>query len=126
MRIARIDHFVLTVASIEATCDFYARALGMGVVETAGNRAALAFGRQKIDLHRAGHELEPHARTPTPGSADSRLISEGPLDEVVAHLRGEGVEIEEGPVERAGATGPIRSVYLRDPDLNLVEVCECV
>ena len=126
MRIDRIDHLVLTVASIEATCAFYVRVLGMEVVTSAGGRTALAFGRQKINLHEAGREFEPKAQAPTPGGADFCLIAEGPLDEVVGHLREQGAEIEEGPVERAGATGPIRSVYIRDPDGNLVEVAECL
>lgn len=126
MRIARIDHLVLTVASIEATCAFYARVLGMEVVVFGAGRHALAFGGQKINLHEAGRELEPRAHAPTPGSADLCLIAEGPLDAVVAHLREHRVEVEEGPVDRAGATGPIRSVYLRDPDRNLVEVAECL
>ncbi len=120
--ISRIDHFVLTVASIEATCAFYSRVLGMIVVTFAGGRKALAFGDQKINLHEVGHEFEPKARRPTSGSGDFCLITESPLDTVVAHLTAQGVAIEEGPVDRTGAVGPIRSVYFRDPDGNLVEV----
>ena len=122
MRIDRLDHLVLTVADIDATVDFYTRVLGMEAVTFGAGRAALAFGRSKINLHRAGHEFEPKAHRPTPGSADLCLIAEGPLEQVIEDLAAHGVPIEEGPVERTGATGPIRSVYFRDPDLNLIEV----
>jgi catechol 2,3-dioxygenase-like lactoylglutathione lyase family enzyme len=126
MRIKAIDHFVLTVASVEANCEFYARVLGMDVVEFSGGRKALAFGNQKINLHEAGREFEPKANSPAPGSGDFCLIAESSLAEVMAHLEREGVVIEEGPVDRTGATGPIRSVYFRDPDGNLVEVANCI
>lgn len=122
IRIDRIDHVVLTVRSIAATCDFYRRALGMEPVVFAGGRTALAFGRQKFNLHEAGHEFEPKAARPQPGAADFCLIAQTPLAEVVEHLRGAGVDLIEGPVERTGATGRILSVYFRDPDGNLVEV----
>ena len=122
MRIDRLDHLVLTVADIDATVDFYTRVLGMEAVTFGAGRTALAFGRSKINLHRAGHEFEPKAHRPTPGSADLCLIAEGPLERVIEDLAEHGVPIEEGPVERTGATGPIRSVYFRDPDLNLIEV----
>ena len=122
MRIDRLDHLVLTVADIDATVDFYTRVLGMGAVTFGAGRTALAFGRSKINLHRAGHEFEPKARRPTPGSADLCLIADGPLDQVIEDLAAHDVPIEEGPVERTGATGPIRSVYFRDPDQNLIEV----
>ena len=121
-RIDRIDHLVLTVASIERTCGFYGEALGMQVVDFAGGRRALSFGRQKINLHQAGAEFEPKARTPMPGAADFCLVTDTPLDEMVAHLHALGIVIEEGPVMRTGATGPIRSIYFRDPDGNLIEV----
>lgn len=124
MKIKTIDHFVLTVASIETTCDFYSRVLGMDVVEFAGGRKALSFGYQKINLHQAGHEFEPKAFRPQPGSADFCLIADVPIESVVAALAGQNVEIEEGIVDRTGATGPIRSIYLRDPDQNLVEISE--
>lgn len=126
MRIARIDHFVLTVASIEATCDFYRDVLGMEVVTFAGGRRALSFGAQKINLHEVGREFEPKAARPTAGSGDFCLIANTPLEEVIAHLQAHGIAIEEGPVSRTGATGPIRSVYFRDPDDNLVEVANTV
>jgi len=122
VRIDRLDHLVLTVADIDATVDFYTRVLAMDAVTFGAGRTALAFGRSKINLHRAGHEFEPKAHRPTPGSADLCLIAEGPLDQVIGDLAAHGVPIEAGPVERTGATGPIRSVYFRDPDQNLIEV----
>ncbi len=122
MRVDHLDHLVLTVKSILATCEFYARALGMEVVTFGGNRQALAFGAQKINLHEAGKEWEPKAHRPTPGSADLCFITRTPLADVVEHLLQVGVEIVEGPVQRTGAAGPIMSVYFRDPDLNLIEV----
>lgn len=123
--IDRIDHVVLTVKDIDATCAFYTRALGMKVEtfgETAAKRTALVFGRQKFNLHQAGHEFEPKAKTPTPGSADLCLITLTPLGDVIKHLGECGVKIEEGPVMRTGAAGQIRSVYIRDPDQNLIEI----
>lgn len=122
MRIERIDHFVLTVRDIEATCAFYARVLGMAVVTFGGGRTALSFGEQKINLHEAGNEFEPKALRPTPGSGDFCLITQVPLAEVMEHLRACGVAIVEGPVRKTGALGPMESVYLRDPDGNLVEI----
>ncbi len=122
VRIDRLDHLVLTVADIDATVEFYTRVLGMQAVTFGAGRTALAFGRSKINLHRAGHEFEPKAHRPTPGSADLCLIAADPLDQVIEELTVRGVPIEEGPVERTGATGPIRSVYFRDPDRNLIEV----
>ncbi len=122
MRVDRIDHFVLTVRSVETTCDFYSRVLGMEVEEFEGGRRALEFGRQKINLHQAGKEFEPKAEQPTPGSGDFCLITDVPLERVAEHIRSCGVEIIEGPVSRTGATGGISSIYLRDPDGNLVEV----
>lgn len=122
MRIDRIDHLVLTVRDIAATCDFYSRVLGMQVVTFGEGRTALAFGRHKFNLHEAGREFEPKADRPTPGSADLCLIAEGRLDAVIAELAACGVAILEGPVKRTGALGPITSVYFRDPDQNLIEV----
>ena len=122
MRIDRLDHLVLTVRDVDATCSFYVRVLGMQIVTFGEARKALAFGRQKINLHQAGREFEPKAALPTPGSADLCLITDVPLDEVIAHLAACGVAVVEGPVMRTGATGPIRSVYFRDPDGNLIEV----
>jgi len=122
MKIDRIDHFVLTVADLDATVDFYCRGLGMEVVTFGGGRKALAFGRQKINLHIKGREIDPKALRPTAGSGDFCLITEQPLARWIAHLEREGFAIEEQPCPRTGATGPITSIYLRDPDGNLVEI----
>jgi catechol 2,3-dioxygenase-like lactoylglutathione lyase family enzyme len=124
MRIDRIDHFVLTVKSIEATCDFYSKVLGMELVTFGDGRKALTFGAQKINLHQAGAEILPKAARPTPGSSDVCLISATPLDQVIDHLQSIGIHLEEGPVPRTGATGRLRSIYLRDPDRNLIEISE--
>lgn len=110
------------VNDIEATCSFYKRVLGMEVVVFGGGRKALSFGAQKINLHQKGKEYEPKALKPTPGSGDLCFITSVPMSEVIAHLTSCGIEIIEGPVRRTGATGPIISVYFRDPDLNLIEV----
>jgi len=118
----RLDHLVLTVADVEKSCAFYSRVLGMNAVVFGGGRKALAFGRRKINLHAYGNEFEPKADRPTPGSADLCFITDVPLTEVVVHWNAEGVAIVEGPVERTGATGPILSIYFRDPDRNLIEV----
>lgn len=120
--IDRIDHVVLTVRDIDATCDFYREVLGMEVVTFGEGRRALRFGDQKFNLHQAGREFEPRAHRPTPGSADFCLITPTPMSEVIVRLAACGVEVFEGPVARTGARGPITSVYFRDPDLNLVEV----
>ena len=122
MQIDRIDHLVLTVQNIEATCDFYVRVLGMQLVTFGNGRKALQFGEQKINLHEAGKEFEPKAMKPTPGSGDICFITSVPLKEVIEHIRSQEIEIVEGPVRRTGAIGPIESVYVRDPDGNLVEV----
>ena len=122
LTIDRLDHLVLTVADIDATIAFYTRVLGMTAVTFAGGRRALAFGAHEINLHRAGQEFAPCARRPTPGSADVCLITSVPLAEAMAHVRACEVTIEEGPVQRTGATGPIESFYFRDPDGNLIEV----
>ena len=122
MRVDRLDHLVLTVASIEATVEFYTRVLGMGVVTFGAGRTALTFGTSKINLHEAGKEFEPKARRPTPGSADVCLIVADGIADVMAELAAAGVDTEEGPVPRTGATGPITSCYLRDPDGNLIEL----
>jgi catechol 2,3-dioxygenase-like lactoylglutathione lyase family enzyme len=124
--IDRIDHIVVTAWDVDRTIDFYQRVLGMEPVTFAGGRRALAFGRQKINLHQAGAEFEPKAEKPTPGSGDFCLITEVPLEGVVEHLRSRGVEIIDGPVARTGATSRLESVYFRDPDGNLVEVSNLV
>jgi len=122
LSIDHVDHFVLTVADVEATVAFYSRVLGMTDVAFGAGRRALAFGTQKINLHAAGREHAPRALRPTPGSADFCLITRTPIADAMAHVRGCGVAIEEGPVTRTGATGTITSFYFRDPDANLVEV----
>ncbi|MGZ9033258.1 MAG: VOC family protein [Rhodospirillales bacterium] len=125
--IDRLDHLVLTVTDIGRTLDFYVRGLGMVEEVFGAGRRALRFGRQKINLHPANEEaILPRAARPGPGTADICLIAALPLAEVEKHLREEGFAIEGGPVSRTGATGPIRSIYLRDPDGNLVEVSEYV
>jgi catechol 2,3-dioxygenase-like lactoylglutathione lyase family enzyme len=122
MRVLGMDHLVLTVSSIERTTAFYRDVLGMRAELFQNGRWALHFGEQKFNLHQAGHEFEPKAAAPVPGSVDICLVVATPIDEVVAELRDRGVPIIEGPVERTGARGRIRSVYLRDPDDNLVEL----
>jgi catechol 2,3-dioxygenase-like lactoylglutathione lyase family enzyme len=122
MPILSLDHLVLTVRSIEATCAFYTRVLGLEAVTFGAGRKALAFGAQKINLHEQGKEFEPKAAQPTPGSADLCFLTDAPLSEVVERLNALGVPILEGPVARTGAVGPLRSVYFRDPDANLIEV----
>jgi len=120
--ITRIDHFVLTVASLDAACAFYQRVLGFERKDTPGKPTAVLFGGQKINVHEVGHTFEPKARAPTPGAGDFCLITEGPLATVQAHVEACGVTIETGPVAREGARGAMTSIYFRDPDGNLVEV----
>jgi len=124
----RFDHLVLTVRDIEATTRFYERALGFEREFFRGPegqpRHALRFGSQKINLQDAATETPTKARAPTLGAGDFCLIAARPLEEVLAHLRAEGIAIEAGPVPRTGALGSMRSVYFRDPDGNLVEVAE--
>lgn len=117
-----LDHLVLTVRDVGATCAFYADVLGMDVVEFGDGRTALHFGDSKINLHQLGAEFSPRAEAPAPGTGDFCLVTDTPLEHVVAHLETRGVEIELGPVEREGACGPMMSLYFRDPDGNLVEV----
>jgi len=116
----RLDHLVLTVADVARTITFY-EAIGMEAF-TFDGRWALRFGQSKINLHQRGHELEPHAGSVTPGSSDMCFVVAGPMDDVVADLRRAGLTIELGPLQRTGALGPMESVYLRDPDGNLVEL----
>jgi catechol 2,3-dioxygenase-like lactoylglutathione lyase family enzyme len=117
-----IDHFVLTVRSVEETCRFYERVLGLECVCEPGKPTALKFGDQKINVHEIGHAFEPKAAQPTPGAGDFCLITVFPIDEVQRRLKNCGVRIECGPVERTGAQGAMTSIYFRDPDGNLVEV----
>ena len=120
--IDRLDHLVLTVRDVEASIRFYARVLGMRREDFGKGRVALHFGRQKINLHPHPSPIDPKAEFPTPGSADLCFITETPLPAVIDHLNEQGVAIELGPVARTGAEGPIRSIYFRDPDGNLIEV----
>jgi catechol 2,3-dioxygenase-like lactoylglutathione lyase family enzyme len=122
LKVLGLDHLVLTVEDLETTVEFYTRVMGMSVRAFERGRLALRFGSQKINLHEAGQEFEPHARRPIPGSADLCFVTEGGLDEWVDHLAASGVELVEGPVPRLGALGPMSSVYFRDPDGNLIEV----
>jgi len=122
MKVSRLDHLVLTVKDINSTIDFYRNVLGMEKVEFAEGRVALAFGNQKINLHESGEEFEPKAGYVQPGSADLCFIVETPIIDLVVHLQEHKVSIVEGPVERTGAMGKINSVYIRDPDANLIEV----
>lgn len=122
MDIASIDHVVLTVRDIRASVAFYTRVLGMQEVMFGGDRRALAFGHSKLNLHQAGRELEPKAARATPGAVDLCLLAHTPIAEIIRHLARHGVTVEEGPVERTGAQGPILSVYVRDPDGNLIEL----
>lgn len=120
--IERLDHLVLTVRDIDATCAWYERVLRMRVETFGAGRVALRWGSQKINLHRAGREFEPKADHPLPGSADLCFVTALPLPDVIEHLRSCNVALIEGPVERIGALGRMRSIYLRDPDGNLIEL----
>ncbi|MDX8124387.1 VOC family protein [Janthinobacterium sp. GMG2] len=122
--IDHLDHLVLTTRDKAACIDFYTRVLGMRLETFGAGRQAFKFGAQKINLHEAGKEFLPKADLPTPGALDLCFIAAVPLDVFIAHLAALGIAIEEGPVARTGANWPIRSVYLRDPDRNLIEVSE--
>lgn len=122
--IDHLDHLVLTTRDKEACVRFYTDVLGMQLEQFVAGRLAFRFGAQKINLHEAGKEFLPKAHAPTPGSLDLCFIAAIPLDDVIARLRQFGVPIEEGPVRRTGAEGPILSVYVRDPDQNLIEISE--
>ena len=129
--ISHLDHLVLTTVDEHACIDFYTRVLGMTLESFVGGtppltRRAFKFGNQKINLHVRGKEFEPKAHLPVPGAVDLCFISSIPLDQVVDQLKAQHWPIEQGPVIRTGATQKIRSVYVRDPDLNLIEVSELV
>lgn len=125
--IDHLDHLVLTTADEQACIRFYVDALGMRLETFVGGtppveRRAFVFGQQKINLHVKGREFEPKAHLPVPGALDLCFITDRPLDQVIARLNEHGIPILEGPVRRTGAIGPIESVYVRDPDLNLIEI----
>ena len=124
--IDHLDHVVLTTTDEAACVHFYVELLGMRLETFGAGRKAFCFGNQKINLHIKGREFEPKAHTPVPGALDLCFIADRPLDDVIVTLLQKGATIIEGPVSRTGATGPIRSVYLRDPDLNLIEISEQV
>jgi catechol 2,3-dioxygenase-like lactoylglutathione lyase family enzyme len=126
MPVTRLDHLVLTVHDLERTIAWYRDVAGMHPVTFGDDRRALAFGDQKINLHEAGHEFEPKAATPLPGSADLCFIVDERPDDLGRRLQRRGVPIELGPVQRAGAIGTLASFYLRDPDGNLVELSSYV
>ena len=127
--INHLDHLVLTTCDEAACIDFYTRVLGMQLESFVGGtppvqRQAFKFGHQKINLHVRGREFEPKAHLPVPGALDLCFIASVPLDEVMARVTQADWPIVEGPVMRTGATQKIRSIYLRDPDLNLIEISE--
>ncbi len=124
--IDHLDHLVLTTADEAACMHFYCTVLGMELQTFGEGRKAFVFGQQKINLHIQGREFEPKARHPTPGALDLCFIAAAPLDQVEQRLAAHGITIECGPVQRTGARGPIRSVYVRDPDHNLIEISEYV
>ena len=121
MKIDRIDHLVLTVKDIEATCTFYTNVLGMEIETFAEGRKALKFGNQKLNLHQKGKEFEPKADHPTPGAIDICFITTDTIEQLKAELENKNIQTQ-GIFERTGATGKIRSIYFRDPDQNLIEV----
>ena len=127
-RIEALDHLVLTVADLATSKAFYADLLEMKAEVFTGTdgttRHALSFGNQKINLHEAKREFAPHAKLPTAGSADLCFLTAGPVEDAAKALQAAGVAIEEGPIRRTGARGPILSIYFRDPDGNLLELSE--
>lgn len=122
--IDHLDHLVLTTANEQACVDFYVGLLGMKLETFGQGRKAFKFGQQKINLHVKGSEFEPKAHLPVPGALDLCFIASEPLDQVIETLKARGAQIVEGPVLRTGANYPIRYIYLRDPDLNLIEISE--
>lgn len=122
--IKNLDHLVLTTTNLEACLDFYQRILKMQIVTFGDHRYALQFGTQKINIHQYGKEFEPKAHLPVPGALDLCFITDEPLDNVKAHIEMEGIKILEGPIQRTGAQGAILSIYIRDPDLNLIEISQ--
>lgn len=126
MQISQIDHLVLTVRDIPAAAAFYEWVLGLDVKEYEPNRFAIFFGNQKINLHQHGRERSPHADRPTPGSGDFCLLTDTPISDVILQLEAADVEIVLGPVHRTGATGQLESIYVHDPDGNLIEIANMI
>ena len=124
--IERLDHLVLTTTNIDSCLDFYQRVLNMKVITFGEQRYALQFGQQKINIHQYGKEFEPKAHLPVPGALDLCFISQWPLEQFQAHILQQGIDIIEGPIKRTGAVGAIISIYIRDPDLNLIEISEYI
>jgi catechol 2,3-dioxygenase-like lactoylglutathione lyase family enzyme len=122
IKVTHIDHLVLTVKDVDASCKFYDRVLGMQKTSFKKDRRAVVFGNQKINFHEHGKEFEPRSLHPTPGSADLCFVTDDPPFKVIDHLEKCGVKIVEGPVKRVGAAGTITSIYIRDPDENLLEI----
>ncbi|MEW9918237.1 VOC family protein [Marimonas sp. MJW-29] len=125
-QLTALDHLVLTVADIPRSIEFYTGALGMRAesfdVVDGSSRCALRFGPSKINLHEAGREFEPKAARPSTGSADLCFLTDRPLADWIGHLKARNIAVEEGPVARTGARFPLTSIYLRDPDGNLIEI----
>lgn len=122
VKLNSLDHLVITTGQLQKMIAFYVEILGMEEITFKEGRKALKFGSQKINLHEAGKEFSPHAKKPTPGSQDLCFLTSTPLETWNKHLQTKKVPIEEGPVNRTGAMGPIESIYLRDPDFNLIEI----
>jgi len=122
LKIDKLDHLVLTVKDIEKTVNFYTRVLGMSKTVFGQGRIALRFADQKINLHVYGNEFDPKAKRPTPGSTDLCFITSDKIEAVIEHIESCDVKVIEGPVERTGAKTKLRSIYLRDPDDNLIEL----
>lgn len=122
--IESIDHFVITVRDLNTTLAFYEKILGFKTVRALDQPVALTFGSQKINVHEVNRTFEPKAKSPAPGAADFCLVTGRPLEEMIRHLKQSRVPVELGPVQRTGARGPMRSVYFRDPDGNLIEVSQ--
>ncbi|WP_042159214.1 VOC family protein [Paenibacillus gorillae] len=122
MEILRLDHLVLTVNDVEASCLFYGDILGMEIITFGQGRKAAKFGQQKINFQQLGEEIDPKAKMPTPGSGDFCIITSDSIRSILEQLKRHDIKVELGPVERSGALGPMQSVYIRDPDENLVEI----
>lgn len=124
--INHLDHLVLTTTNQNACIDFYTHVLKMKLITFGEQRYALQFGEQKINIHQYGKEFEPKAHLPVPGSLDLCFISNTPINQIMTFIQQQGVEIIEGPVKRTGAMGEILSIYIRDPDLNLIEIANYI